>query len=433
MVSDSERELYSSESGDRATQDENIFPDMIKIAPSWPVSGPSGVVITDEGIVIVDTGVGFREGQDRVQRIRERTDLPFHTIVYSHGHVDHVGGAPAFLADAEKRGHPRPRIIGHALVAQRLDKYRMLAGRRAYIASLQFPRPDRAPSTQQDWSSVPEPLFVYPDTTFHDEMEFRLGGLTFEIRHAPAETDDAVWVWIPERKVAFIGDLLIPGCPNTGNPLKEQRYTLEWAENLERVAEKKPDFVIGSGPVISGQDVEEILLNTAKLLRFIQDEVVRLLNTGCWIEEILEKVEVPKELIDKPYLRGNYGHPTFIIHDVYRRYTGWYDGNPSDLFPSPSPTIAAEVLRFTSPEQVLARAHQLWQDGDTQLALHMTDLVIKGTDDSTRRNEAMHFKANLLDARAADTQNFIAGNVMRTSAGLLRDEADDVPGRQPPI
>jgi len=423
MVSNSERGLYSSESENRAMQDEDVFPDIVKIAPSWPISGPSGVVITDEGIVIVDTGVGFREGQDRVKRIRERTNLPFHTIIYSHGHVDHVGGVPAFLADAEQRGHQRPRIIGHALVAQRLDKYRMLAGHRAYIASLQFPRPDRTPSDQQDWSSVPEPVFVYPDTTFHDEMEFSLGGLTFEIRHAPAETDDAIWVWVPERKVAFIGDLLINGCPNTGNPLKEQRYTLEWAENLERIAEKKPDFVIGSGPVISGQDIDEMLLNTAKLLRFIQDEVIRLLNAGCWIEEILEKIKIPEELTDKPYLRGNYGHPTFIIHDVYRRYTGWYDGNPSDLFPSSSSEIARELLRFTSPEQVLARVQQLQQDGDIQLALHLTDFVIKGSEDGTRRNEAMRLKADLLDTRAVDTQNYISGNIMRTNAILLRDEA----------
>ncbi len=75
----------------RAMQDEDLFPDVFKVAPSWPVSGPSGVAVTEEGIVVVDTGVGFREGRDRVRKIRERTDLPFHTIIYSHGHVDHVG------------------------------------------------------------------------------------------------------------------------------------------------------------------------------------------------------------------------------------------------------------------------------------------------------------------------------------------------------
>jgi len=422
MVSNSDYGLHSSESRDKSMSDEDISPDIIKIAPSWPISGPSGVVITKEGIVVVDTGVGFREGQDRVQRIRERTDIPFHTIIYSHGHVDHVGGVPAFLADAEQWGHPRPRIIGHTLVTKRLDKYRMLAGRRAYIASLQFPRPDQTFDTLQDWSSVPEPVFVYPDTTFQDYMEFNLGGLTFEIHHALGETDDAIWVWVPERKVAFIGDLLLNGCPNTGNPLKEQRYTLEWAENLEKIAEKKPNFVVASGPVISGYDVEERLLNTAKLLRFIQDEVVRLLNAGCWIEEILERIKLPEELINKPYLRGNYGHPTFIIHDVYRRYTGWYNGNPTELFPSPRSAIATEVLKFTSPEQILARAHQLQQEGNTQLALHLADFIINGSKDGKNRKETILLKADLLDRRAVDIQNFIASNIMRTSAGLLRRE-----------
>jgi alkyl sulfatase BDS1-like metallo-beta-lactamase superfamily hydrolase len=424
MAQGREEELQPEEVRDRAMVDEEIVPDIVKIAQTWPVSGPSGLAITGEGLVVVDTGVGFREGEDRVRRIRERTEVPFHTIIYSHGHVDHVGGASAFLKDAEDRGHPRPRIIGHELVAQRLDKYRMLKGRRAYIASLQFPRPQDRPSAKQDWASVREPSYVYPDTTFHDYMEFKLGGLTFEIYYAPGETDDTIWVWIPERKVAFIGDLLLGGCPNTGNPLKEQRYTLEWAENLERIAEKKPDFVVGSGPVISGGDVEGRLLNTARLLRYIHEEVVRLLNEGYWIEDILERVKVPEELSDKPYLAGNYGHPTFIVHDVYRRYTGWYDGNPSELFPSKGADIAAEMLNITGPEKVTERARQLHEEGNVQLALHLADFVIRGAEGQAQRREAMLLKADLLDARAGEVRNYIAGNIMRTGAGVLREEAD---------
>lgn len=423
MAQSREEEFQPEEARNRAMVDEEIFPDIFKIAQTWPVSGPSGLTITSEGLVVVDTGVGFREGEDRVRKIRERTEIPFHTIIYSHGHVDHVGGASAFLKDAEDRGHPRPRIIGHELVAQRLDKYRMLKGRRAYIASLQFPRPQDRPSARQDWASVREPSYVYPDTTFHDYMEFKLGGLTFEIYYAPGETDDTIWVWIPERKVAFIGDLLLGGCPNTGNPLKEQRYTLEWAENLERIAEKKPDFVVGSGPVISGENVEERLLNTARLLRYIHEEVVRLLNEGYWIEDILERVKVPEELSDKPYLAGNYGHPTFVIHDVYRRYTGWYDGNPSELFPSKGADIAAEMLNIIGSEKVTERARQLQVEGNVQLALHLADFVIKGTEDESARSEAVLLKADLLDVRAGEVRNYIAGNIMRTSAGMLREEA----------
>jgi len=422
MAQNREEKRLAEWAGSRSMRDEEIFPDIVKIAPTWPVSGPSGVVITGEGIVVVDTGVGFREGEDRVRRIRERTKAPFHTIIYSHGHVDHVGGAPAFLKDAEDRGHPRPRIVGHELVAQRLDKYRMLKGRRAYIASLQFPRPGDQPRARQDWATVREPSYVYPDATFRDRMDFKVGGLSFEVYYGPGETDDSIWVWIPERKVAFIGDLLIGGCPNTGNPLKEQRYTLEWAQNLERIAEKKPDFVVGSGPVISGDRVQEMLLDTARFMRYIHDEVVRLLNEGCWIEEILDRVRIPEELASKPYLAGRYGHPAFVIHDVYRRYTGWYDGNPSELFPSRSADIGAEVLALAGSRQVLDRARHLQQEGNAQLALHLADFVLKAGGEE-ERGEAVRLKADLLDARAEEIDNFIAGNIMRTSAGVLRAEA----------
>jgi len=404
-------------------KDEELAPDVIKIGRVVPVAGPSGVVITGEGLVVVDTGMP-QGGPDRVRRIRERTDAPFHTIIYSHGHGDHTGGVHAFLEDAEQRGYPRPRIIGHELLAKRFDKYRMLAGRRQYIGSLQFPGPEMQRARQKQGSSPRPSPYVYPDTTFSDYMEFKLGGFTFEIRHAPAETEDTIWVWVPERKLAMIGDLLIGGCPNTGNPLKEQRYTLEWAEALEKIADKDPDFIIAGLGVLRRGLARERCLKTAKFLRYIQDEVVRLLNEHYWIEDILAKITIPEDMANDPWLVGAYGHPTFVIHDVYRRYTGWYDGNPSELFPSHSSTIAAEVTGLTGAEQLIERARELQQKGDIQLALHVVDFAIRGSDDASKRKEASLLKAALLDDRADSIQNFIVGNIMRTSAAALRSGVD---------
>jgi len=403
-------------------KDEELTPDVIKIGRVLPVAGPSGIVITEEGLVVVDTGMP-QGGADRVRRIRQRTEAPFNTIIYSHGHGDHVGGVHAFLEDAEKRGHPRPRIIGHELVAKRFDKYQMLVGRRQYIGSLQFPSPEMQQAQRVLRQSNRPAPYVYPDTTFSDYMEFELGGFTFELRHAPAETDDTIWVWVPERKLAMIGDLLIGGCPNTGNPLKEQRYTLEWAEALEEIADKNPDFIIAGLGVLRGSLTRERCQKTAKFLRHIHNEVVRLLNEKYWIEDILEKVKIPEEMASDPWLAGNYGHPVFVVHDVYRRYTGWYDGNPSELFPSRSSDIATEVTRLSSTHQLIERARELQQEGNIQLALHLVDFAIKGTDNTSKHKEVLLLKADLLDARADSIQNFIAGNIMRTSAVILRQEA----------
>lgn len=403
-------------------KDEELAPDVIKIGRVLPVAGPTGVVLTSEGLVVVDTGMP-QGGADRVRRIRERTQAPFHTIIYSHGHGDHVGGVHAFLEDAEKRGHSKPRIIGHELVVKRFDKYQMLTGRRRYIGSLQFPSPEMQRAQRVLRQGTRPPPYVYPDTTFPDYMEFKLGDFTFELRHAPAETDDTIWVWVPERKLAMIGDLLIGGCPNTGNPLKEQRYTLEWADALEKIADKNPEFIIAGMGVLRGKLARERCLKTARFLRCIHDEVVRLLNEAYWIEEILEKIKMPEEMVNDPWLAGVYGHPTFIIHDVYRRYTGWYDGNPSELFPSRSSDIAAEVVKLGSTEHLIERARELQKEGDIQLALHVVDFAIKGTDDTSKRQEALLLKADLLDTRASSVQNFIAGNIMRTTAGVLRQGA----------
>jgi len=404
--------------------DEECAPDVLRVAPGWPIAGSSGVFFTDEGIVVVDTGIAG-DAPYRVRRIREKSSAPFHSLVYTHGHGDHAGGAMAFIEDAQKRGQPRPKVIGHELVAPRFDKYKMLAGWRAYIGRLQFPR---RPGMTASGQPAVSPTYVYPDVVVSDAIKYRVGGLTIEVYHARGETDDCLWVWVPERRVAVLGDLLIGGCPNTGNPLKEQRYTLEWAQALETIAGKKPEYVIaGSGPVIRGNLVDAVLLDTAKYLRTIHEQVIDLLNEELWIEDIIRRVKIPEDLAKKPWLAPTYGHPVFIIHDVYRRYTGWYDGNPSELFPAESADIAAEVTGMSGgAEKIMARAKKLKEQGKSQLALHLIDFAIKGAKDNAVRKDALLLKCELLNARADIEPSLIARHILRTGAAAAKDAADAI-------
>jgi glyoxylase-like metal-dependent hydrolase (beta-lactamase superfamily II) len=60
-----------------------------------------------------------------------------------------------------------------------------------------------------------------------------------DVHYSPrqkGETDDHCYVWIPERGYLFTGDLIIWRAPNCGNPQKVQRYPLEWADALEKMA-----------------------------------------------------------------------------------------------------------------------------------------------------------------------------------------------------
>jgi alkyl sulfatase BDS1-like metallo-beta-lactamase superfamily hydrolase len=122
--------------------------------------------------------------------------------------------------------------------------------------------------------------------------------------------------------------------------------------------------------------VHDSSMHAAQALRHLHEEVVKRLNQGAWIDQILEEARLPEDLAKKPYLAPVYGCPTFLIHEIHRRYAGWYDGNPSHLFPSKTRDIAKEVVTLAGgPEALLSRAKALKEAGKTQLALHLVDFL----------------------------------------------------------
>ncbi|MEO2177733.1 MAG: MBL fold metallo-hydrolase, partial [bacterium] len=82
---------------------------------------------TDDGLVAFDTS-GVQGGEKVVNAIRGWRKQEFNSLVYTHGHLDHVGGCGAFMNDAEVNGVPRPQVIGHENVPRRFDRYDLTSG-----------------------------------------------------------------------------------------------------------------------------------------------------------------------------------------------------------------------------------------------------------------------------------------------------------------
>ncbi len=59
---------------------------------------------TDDGLVVFDTS-GAQGGKLVVDAIRGWSKARFNTLVYTHGHIDHVGGCGAFLATRQRAVH----------------------------------------------------------------------------------------------------------------------------------------------------------------------------------------------------------------------------------------------------------------------------------------------------------------------------------------
>jgi len=134
--------------------------------------------------------------------------------------------------------------------------------------------------------STPQPIFPdqfdWPTLTFRDSLTQKLGDLEVRYYAAKGETDDHCYVWIPERSYLFTGDLIVWVSPNCGNPQKVQRYPVEWAEALERMASLDAEWLFpGHGLVVHGKAaVRMVLTDTARYLRVIVDQVLIRLNAS---------------------------------------------------------------------------------------------------------------------------------------------------------
>jgi len=68
-------------------------------------------------------------------------------------------------------------------------------------------------------------------------------------------------------------------------------------------------------------------------------------------------------------LRPLYDEPEFVVHNIWRLYGGWWDGNPAHLHPPGERAVATEVAELAGDADTLARrAEQLAAAGDLRLA-----------------------------------------------------------------
>ncbi len=349
-----------------------------------------------------------------VKAIREVTSEPFAFLIYTHGHGDHACGTEAFIADNLSRGYPRPKIWAHEDVAARFERYRLTRGWQSHINSIQFGV--RIPPD----AMFADKSFTHPDLTYRDMQLLELEREPVELLHAMGETDDATWVWMPRRRLAMVGDLIVSSLPNTGNPNKVQRYTLEWAEALEQIAARRPRIVLpGHGPAYRGEDAcHELLTETARALHIIHDEVVARLNRGEWPIDIIEAdINLPDDLASKPFLRPVYGCVPFVVRDIIRRYGGWWSGQPSQMFPAKRSEVATEIIALCGRDQLLARAHTLKDSGQLKPALAIAEMAL---DANASDADAIALNAEILDAMGASERSFIARNFFIAAARELR-------------
>jgi alkyl sulfatase BDS1-like metallo-beta-lactamase superfamily hydrolase len=258
--------------------------------------------------------------------------------------------------------------------------------------------------------------WVQPDTTFRDRLCVRAGDLDFELRHARGETDDHLWAWVPARRAICAGDFVTWVFPNAGNPQKVQRYPREWALALREMAGLGAELLLPAhGLPVGGEErVRRVLLDIATALESLLEQSLRLMNEGAPLDTLIHEVKLPAELLDRPYLRPVYDEPEFVVHNIWRLYGGWYDGNPAHLKPAPEAALAAELADLAGGTAALvARARELADRKQLRLACHLVELAARAEPAS---REAHAARAEIYGRRRAEELSLMAKGVYAAAA-----------------
>ncbi len=369
-------------------------------------------VITDSSVVVIDTTESQRAARETLDAFRKVSTLPVSHIIYTHFHGDHVHGAKVFKGENTK-------VVAQADLVTEMAKFNMLRGYNHRVSYYQFgialPQEKRgirlsedlsatlafvsgAESAVRDDGSPPvlwESGYIPPDISFDEEYSFEEGGVRFELYHTQGETVDHLMVWMPRERVLFPGDLFYDSFPMLASPMKPNRPVRKWIESLERMRRLRPAYLVPShGPALEGEaEIDETLANYAEAIRYVHDETVKRINKGMTLEQIREQVRLPDDLAPLPYLQPRYGHVEWAINGIYRQYTGWYDFNPSHLNPGSISEFHRALLEASGgADPIVERAQQALHDGDLQLVLQLTDVVLDAEPDN-RAAHAVRAKA----------------------------------------
>lgn len=313
---------------------------------------------TDEGLVLVDTGM-VPAGPAVLDAIRSVSDKPLHTIIYTHGHIDHAYGAWALLEAGET-----PQIVAQEAIMPRFERYIELRGS---LAKYMSQKEEQFPHSMAD--------LVLPDTLFEDRLELEIGGETFVLQHHKGETDDQLYVWVPGRQILATADYYQGFMPNAGNGKRVQRYVKEWIVALREMAALNAQIILPAhGEAITDPvTVKKELNMLADAFESIREQTIAGLNQGLRKDQIAESIRLPEELAAEHSLREQYVSYKDVSKMILKRYTGWWDDLPSQWTPAPVEAQYAMIAELAGGVDALVRKAREVLPQDVQMASHITD------------------------------------------------------------
>jgi len=309
-------------------------------------------------LVAIDAGTSSAAARAALDALHAQVpDLPpLTTVLITHAHWDHVGGQEAFRSLS-----PAARFVGRANFAEELAHDAQ--GDRKMLA--------RFFGTSYD----AEPVAAYrPDVAIDRKVELSVGGTRFVLLPARGgETEDAMLAYLPEQRVAFVGDVLMP---YLGAPFAEEGSVDGLLAVLEQLHELDARVLLhGHAPLTALFDSIPMLDDLHEQVAWLRDQVVDEVQRGETRAAIHAANLVPPELERSPssvhlaylVLREN------VINRLFDQHSGYWQNGLQGLDALGDADRGELLVDYlgTSEAGVAGAAERLVADGKHEMAAEL--------------------------------------------------------------
>ena len=357
-----------------------------------------------------------------------RPKKPVTTIIYTHSHSDHYGGARG-VVDAADLAAGRIAVIAPAGFMEEVIDESVVAGnamsrRAAYQFGAPLPRGPRgsvdAGLGKIDSVGAPGRSLLAPTIEITAPLDRRtIDGVPIVFQLTPqSEAPAEMHLFLPTHKVLNLAENATHTMHNL-LPLRgtEVRDSRSWSAYLNEALERfgaETDVLIAQHhwPVWGRDRVATALANQRDLYKFLHDQSVRLMNHGYTPAEISEQLTLPPGLARDWAARGYYGTLSHNAKAVYQKYIGWYDGHPANLNPLPVSDGAKKYVEYMGgAAAVVAKARQDFARGEFRWVAEVMRHVVFA--------DPANAEARALGADAFEQLGYLAESATWRNAYLL--------------
>lgn len=402
-------------------------------AVGFSLANTIAIVGPTKEIVIIDTLETKENVQDAIKAFRAAKifpegPLPIRAIIYTHNHIDHIGGIKGYLEQSKLRpcvqaassstGTDTPlnadaldcvSILGQENIVSGVNNTATVIGtminaRSAYMYGGFIPESWRVTNGIGYEIKNGTSDFVMPSRTFADSMQLTAAGVNMELFYVPSETNDELSVFIPDAQNGGGGKggmlqsaevIQGPSFPNLYS-LRGTSYRspATWYHSVDRLRTYDSWCMLPSHgtPLCGAKNIQQLLLNFRDAIQYTHDQSVRLMNHGYTMDQLPERIPMPQYLIEglstietakgnnvtdpRDYLRFFYGSVPQSVRELYFGYLGWYQADPVGLAPTPPQPYAERMIGLIGREKLFANANDALAKGEYQWAAELASILV---------------------------------------------------------